>query len=357
MTIAIQPHATEARSDVLNRECFCLSLDRSALHRALESELGSPGLSTLVAERCPFVFSSYPVFVSAHHIERMTEVIRAVESVIALPAWKERVLANAPMTARHASGTKGVFLGYDFHLNSGTLGLIEINTNAGGAMLNAVLAKAQRACCPEVAAMVPTSGDLNALEQGIVAMFANEWRLSGRERPMRVIALVDEAPMQQYLYPEFLLFQRLLERHGYKVFITSPKACEFHDGALWHENVQIDLVYNRLTDFMLEDASARGLREAYLEDAVVLTPNPRDHALYANKRNLALLTDSAELAAMGVAPNVRDTLLAGIPHTEIVDASQAERLWSERRKLFFKPASGFGSRGAYNPRKKKKRVL
>lgn len=32
----------------LNNQCFCISLDDDALRAALESELGSPGLSALI---------------------------------------------------------------------------------------------------------------------------------------------------------------------------------------------------------------------------------------------------------------------------------------------------------------------
>lgn len=44
------------------------------------------------------------------------------------------------------------------------------------------------------------------------------------------------------------------------------------NGALWHGDTQIDLVYNRLTDFMLEQSDVAVLRQAYLEHAIVLTP-------------------------------------------------------------------------------------
>ena len=56
-----------------------------------------------------------------------------------------QVLASAPATAQaDAGGARGVFFGYDFHLDGERLALIEINTNAGGALLNAALARAQR---------------------------------------------------------------------------------------------------------------------------------------------------------------------------------------------------------------------
>lgn len=363
MTNLPAPHFTQyggAGIEWLNNACFCLSLDGQALHRALESELGAPDLVQLVAERCPYLFSAQPVFVSGAHIARMAEVIRAVESVVALPAWREQILADAPAIARHAAGgAQGVFFGYDFHLDDDGVSLIEINTNAGGAMLNAVLARAQRACCPEIADMVPTLASVDALEQGIVDMFRNEWELSGpagQTRPLQTIAIVDTAPQQQYLYPEFLLFQRLFQKHGLQAVIADPGALALRGGVLWHGATAIDLVYNRLTDFLLDAPAHAALRSAYLEHAVVVTPHPQAHALYADKRNLALLCDDRRLQELEVPAATRAILLDSIPRTEVVEPANAERLWRERRQFFFKPRAGFGSRAAYRGDKLTKRV-
>ncbi len=343
--------------DALNSECFCLSLDQAALTRALDSELGQPGLSAMVSERCPYLFAALPVFVATPQLQRMARVVQAVETVVALPAYREQVLADAPAIARlGTSGPRGVFFGYDFHLDQGHLGLIEINTNAGGAMLNAVLARAHRACCAAMGAMVPTLASVATFEQGIVEMFRAEWRLSGRARPLASIAIVDEAPEQQYLYPEFLLFQQLFERHGLRAVITGPTSLEWRDGRLWHGDLAIDLVYNRLTDFYLEQAGRAALREAYLQQGVVLTPNPQLHALYADKRRLALFSDAGRLRALGVPETTQQVLLEHVPHTEVVDAADAQRLWDARRGLFFKPMAGFGSRAAYRGDKLTKRV-
>ena len=86
-----------------------------------------------------------------------------------------------------------------------------------------------------------------------------------------------------------MLFQRLFERHGIAAVIAAPEQLKFRDGGLWHGEQRIDLVYNRLTDFDLSTPDTLGLRRAYLNGDVVVTPNPRAHALYANKRNLTLL--------------------------------------------------------------------
>jgi hypothetical protein len=343
--------------DALNRECFCFTLDRNALARALDSELGEPGLSEITRQRCPFVFAAQPVFVAPLQLQRMAQVVQAVESVVALPTYREHVLAAAPAIARADVGSqRGVFFGYDFHIDRGRLGLIEINTNAGGAMLNAVLARAQRACCAAVDGATPTLDDVAAFEQRIVDMFRHEWRLAGRTRPLSSIAIIDETPEQQFLYPEFLLFRRLFERHGLRAIIADPAALEWRDGILWHDDLAIDLVYNRLTDFYLEQPNNAALREAYLQQGAVLTPHPQGHALYADKRRLALFSDAAQLQALGVPHATQQLLLEYVPHTEVVDAHHALRLWDARRNLFFKPVAGFGSRAAYRGDKLTRRV-
>ena len=323
----------------------------------------------MVRQRCPFLFAALPVFVAAAQLQRMAQVMQAVESVVALPAYREHVLGAAPAIARLGTcGPIGAFFGYDFHLSEGHLGLIEINTNAGGAMLNAVLARAQHACCKAVNSMVPTLASVASFEQQIVAMFRREWRLSGvaagladfglnaGTRPLASIAIVDMAPEDQYLYPEFLLFRQLFERHGLRAVIADPAALTWRDGVLWHGDLAIDLVYNRLTDFYLEQPGSVALREAYLQQAVVLTPHPQAHALYADKRHLALFSDAARLQALGVPQSTQQILLEHVPHTEVVDAADAQRLWDARRSLFFKPVAGFGSRAAYRGDKLTKRV-
>ena len=79
--------------EILNSECFCISLDAAALRQALDSEIGQPGLFDLIQQRCPHLFSARPVFLSHAHIARMAELVRAIESVVALPAYREDVLA------------------------------------------------------------------------------------------------------------------------------------------------------------------------------------------------------------------------------------------------------------------------
>ena len=109
----------------------------------------------------------------------------------------------------------------------------------------------------------------------------------------------------------------------------------------------MDLVYNRLTDFDLSEPSHGALRDAYAAGAAVVTPNPRTHALHAHKANLITLCDDALLASWGVSNADRALLQTVIPRTTPVTAENADRLWKERRKLFFKPVAGYGGKAAY----------
>ena len=350
--------ASASPIEQLNRDCFCLSLDRNALAHALDAELGQPGLSALMRERCPSVFAAQPVFVAAPQLQRIAQVVRAVESVVALPAYREQALASAPAIARlSAGGALGVFFGYDFHLDGGRLGLIEINTNAGGAMLNAVMGRAQQACCQEVSDLVSGPSDFASIEDRLFAMFIADWQRARGTAPLRHIAIVDTTPRAQYLFPEFLLFQRLFESRGINATIADPAELEFANGKLMHAGRPVDLVYNRLTDFYLAKPEHAALAHAYSNDAAVVTPHPHSHALYANKHNLSLLSDAAVLDRWGIERSIADRLLRNIPHTTRVAAADADALWRDRKRLFFKPACGYGSGGAYRGEKLTRRVF
>ncbi|MGJ9417534.1 hypothetical protein ACHAC9_07170 [Massilia sp. CMS3.1] len=348
---------TSLPAERLNSSCFCSSLDKSALKSALSGELHDDRLFELIEERCPFLFSARPVFISRTQADRIDEVVQALESVIGLPAYRALVLADAPAIAKMATGgAHGVFFGYDFHPDGANLGLIEINTNAGGAMLNAAMARAHRTCCLDGAQLSEAVLSAALFEDEIVHMFASEWNAAKRTAPLRTVAIVDTQPQQQYLYPEFLLFQRLFARNDINAVIADPSDLVFRDGALWCAELKIDLVYNRLTDFMLQAPESRALHDAYCENAVVVTPHPQAHALYANKRNLTILSNATALEELGVHQATINLLVANVPFTESVTASNAERLWSERRTLFFKPVAGYGGRAAYRGDKLTKRV-
>ena len=60
-----------------------------------------------------------------------------------------------------------------------------------------------------------------------------------------------------------------------------------------------------------------------------------------------MLTDQKLLREWDVPDDLIRTLVDGIPHTVVVTRDRAEHLWAGRKKLFFKPRSGYGSKAAY----------
>ena len=329
-------------------------MNREAMHKALSQQLNDDLLYRMLIEERPHLFAEAVVFVDEISIHKLRDIIAAIESVIAMPAFQQRVLAYAPDTAQFIPKAHGVFFGYDFHLNPKGPQLIEINSNAGGGLLNAILVRAQWAYSNPTGiniAMPPSP------EQIFMTMFHEEWQAERGLQALHSIAIVDENSQAQYLLPEFLLFKKLFEQNHINAVICDPFELDYCDGTLSHGDMPIDLVYNRLTDFGLEAKTLKPLREAYLAKAVVVTPHPRAHALYADKRNLAILTDETTLRDMGVDAETRSLLLEGIAHTACVHKEDAETLWANRRKLFFKPAKGYGSKAAYRGDKLTKRVF
>jgi len=338
----------------LNRDCYCKTIN----YEQLKKQLPNDSISADLVNTHPQLFSHTAVFISPKQLAQMRAIIHAVEQVVHLPAYQERVLEDSPAIAKLPAATAGVFMGFDFHLSDAGPKIIEINTNAGGAFLNAALVSAQTACCNN-ADFSPLLED--SLDSEFIAMFKREWQLMRGSQPLKTIAIVDTDPSTQFLYPEFLVAQQLFERAGIKTLIADVQDLEFSatsvgDKILSYHSLKIDLVYNRLTDFSLTDDNSRALRNAYEHKAVVLTPNPRHHALYADKRNLAILSDAQQLQQLGVNQELISILCAGIPHTQQVRPEKADKLWQNRKQLFFKPASGFGSRAAYRGDKLTKRV-
>jgi hypothetical protein len=282
-------------------------------------------------------------------------VVAAVEQVTRTASFQDAVMSWAPDIARFNPGPLGGLLSYDFHLAGPGPRLIEINTNPGGAFLNAVLGRFQGRCCNE-AEVFDTAPVGVVAEHALLDTFTTEWRMQRAEAPLRVLAIVDEAPSQQYLYPEFLLVAELLRRRGINAIVCDPSELVAREGRLYRGDAPIDLIYNRLTDFGLAKLEHAAIRAAYLAGTVVMTPHPRAHAMFADKRNLTVLSNRAFIEQSGVSPDAIDVLQQAVPRTEIVTPDNREQLWSRRRELFFKPATGFGSRAAYRGDKLTRRV-
>ena len=335
-----------ALAESLNQNCACMGTDISAVRQQLDWQLSQEGLAHPLTEIHAHLISGLPVFVAHEHERQMRAVIGAVERVTALPAYREEVLANSPVIARSAPPARGVFFGFDFHIAADGPKLIEINSNAGGAFVNLEMLRSQQACCAPVAGHLSVTPSPELLENSIVEMFREEWRRARGARSLATVAIVDDDPRGQYLYPEFLLARNLFEKHGIRAIIADARELEIRRDSLRHEGAPIDLVYNRSTDFYLSDVAHAALLEAHARDVAVVTPHPHAHALYSSKRNLVYLSDRASLRGFGATESDVEILIGAVPRTLLV-VEPLQPWWDERKQWFFKPTHGFGSRGTY----------
>ncbi len=346
----------QASAETLNRDCFCRTLNTERLREQLESDPSLQGLMASITHTRPNLFSSSVVFISDKVQRQICATVAAIERVATLPGYQNQALLRSDPIAQHAFGPLGVCMGYDFHLSDHGPQLIEINTNAGGLLLNAALARAQEACCDELDWAFLPGSRRDTLKPALLAMFAQDWRLQRGDAVWRNVLIVDESPADQYLAPEFELFRQLFAEHGIEAAIADPAELNWQDGRLLHQGQAVDMVYNRLTDFSLQDPAHLALRQAYMTGAVVLTPHPRAHAVLADKRNLIALSQDVLLHTWGASVADRQLLAARVPATRLVTHEHADELWAQRRQLFFKPVAGYGAKAAYRGDKLTRRV-
>jgi hypothetical protein len=289
--------------------------------------------------------SPYPVLLPRAALGEMVRLVRTLYRLCRLPAYLELIEPELPAVARFDPGHDGVMMGYDFHLTPEGPRLIEVNTNAGGALL------AWRAQQPPV-----TRGEgrlSEALELALRRSFAEELRGQGdrhRELPERAVIL-DEQPQQQFLYPEMQAFADLFQRWGTEAAVVDPAELEAGPEGVWLAGERVELIYNRHCDFYLETPQLAGVRAAYLAGRVCLTPNPRCYALLADKRRLIPWSSAAALERLPLSPRHRARLLAGVPESHLLANLDPEAVWRGRNGWVFKPIDRFGSRGVLLGRK------
>lgn len=289
-------------------------------------------------------------------IEQMQNLITAVEKVITISNEKNNNSSNSSNIRN--DNLKGIFMGYDFHLQNDnenkniTPKLIEINTNAGGAFLNL--------CLLNAIYKNDKNNVADKLANEFVAMFKNEFAIfSNNQKNLQTIAIVDENPSEQFLYPEFEICQKILAKNNIQTIISSPENLSIQNNNLYYNNsIKIDFVYNRLTDFYLRsNAKNNALLTAYQNDFAAISPNPKIYDLYANKNNLINLSNADFLDNLNIDNQSKNILLKHIPKILKVKNNDTEYLWKQRKNLFFKTAEGYGSKAVYRGDKLTKKVF
>jgi len=305
-------------------------------------------IAAVEIESSPIPYAQSILALPAAQLETMRRAIEILFRLAHSAEYAALVDVDGDATARFDSGARGVFMGYDFHLTAGGPRLIEVNTNAGGALLNGLHTAAL--CDPEkLEWLCCNPPPIEAVEHTIVETFRSEFAaVRGEGARLLRIAIVDDRPARQFLRAEFDLFVELFARHGIEARVADTQ--ELTSGAAGGIEVDdwpVDLVYLRDTDFQLSSERTAVLRAAYLSGGVVVTPTPREHHLLGDKRRFEIFCSADRLQALGVGPEEARFLANVVPATRALSAMSHDEAWATRREWVFKPAASFGSRAVY----------
>jgi hypothetical protein len=286
----------------------------------------------------PSAISPYPAKLPYTALIKMRRLVRTLFRLSQRPAYLAALQGLLPESARFDPGYDAVMMGYDFHLDpDGRPQLIEVNTNAGGAIF------AYKAAFPEADPDLPLPGHF---PQRFLASFREEYRrYAGSASALSLMVIVDEQPLQQNLYPEMFFLRNFFRSRGLRVEICDPSELQADRDGVFLAGQRVDMLYNRHCDFYLEQPEMAGIRAAYLNRAVCLSPNPRAYGLLADKQRLTLWSDRTFLSAVGVSSRGRDLIREVIPHSELLAGQDPDQVWERRSQLVFKPLTLFGGKG------------
>jgi hypothetical protein len=273
--------------------------------------------------------SQCPVELPKGQLKTMIKLVGALYKLHKMPAYQSFITPQLPDSAHYEPGHDAVMMGYDFHLTPDGPRLIEVNTNAGGMML-----AWQSNIKPKA---------VNAL----LNTFAKEIKLysNGKITQPKRIVIIDKEPDKQYLYPEMQQFAMLFRSRGIATDVVDPDQLQADSNGVFLNGEKVDLIYNRACDFYLEEDYMAGIKAAYINRSVCLTPNPRAYGLLADKRRLLLFCDEERLNAMGVDYDLQKTVIEVTPDCRLLEDFDPDIFWQERRQWVVKPVDAFGSRG------------
>ncbi|MBF0192995.1 MAG: hypothetical protein HQL71_00495 [Magnetococcales bacterium] len=262
-------------------------------------------------------------------LKTMIKLVNALYKLHKIPAYIKQTTPQLPSSAQFNPGNDSVMMGYDFHLTPEGPRLIEVNTNAGGMML---------------------AWQSDVKPRGVTALlntFNMEMKLFNNAKMAiaKRIVIIDREPQKQYLYPEMQQFAMLFRSRGIAADVVDPDQLQADDNGVSLNGEKVDLIYNRVCDFYLEEDYMAGIKAAYLQNNVCLTPNPRAYGLLADKRRLLLFCNAEKLNALGVDPDLQKTILEVTPDCRLLEDFDPEIFWQERRQWVVKPVDAFGSRG------------
>ena len=275
----------------------------------------------IVKEQLLNCISPFTIEIPSSSFSQMETAIKTIYQ------WsRDNPSLDMPEISKVKIKNQSVLMAYDFHLDENNIPkLIEINTNASGFLVTDLIHKSHGL-------------QTNALES-LRQSFFKEWHLfSDSSLPPIYTAIVDENIDTQKMKFEFFMYHDLMNTWEWKNNVLDVKSLKINpkDKLIDPDNIEIDFIYNRLTDFYFKNWPL--LNRAYNKQKSCFSPNPKEYSSLADKRNLCFLYERSKTSS--------DSLLKKILiPSELLDMKQDA--WENKKTLFFKPIESYGGRGSY----------
>ncbi len=287
--------------------------------------------------QAPLPISAFSASITKKDLSSMLKFIGTVTKLANDENYQAQLITELPITGQHPLNHYAVMMAYDFHLSALGPKLIEINTNAGGLWF------AYR-CYVQQAKQFE-----GRFAQRLLNTFLTDYALFKQTTTAKpsTLVILDEQPKTQFLYPEMTLFVALFQQAGITALIADPSQLYLKDDGLYIDNQRVDMIYNRHCDFYLTTPSMCHIKDAWLQNTVCLSPNPRLYGLLADKRRMILWSNPQQLAHFQLTLAERQLFADIIPKTQLLSELSLENAWLTRKQWVFKPTIGFGSQGVY----------
>jgi hypothetical protein len=166
-----------------------------------------------------------------------------------------------------------------------------------------------------------------------------ELQFQGKPTPENLsLAIIDDQPDQQRLFIEFLVYHELFKSWGWNSTIADFHTVDLQKNAF---------IYNRYTDFYLNNPESAVLKKAFKERTTCLSPNPYEYFMLADKQRLIDWSNRENLARWQVPQEAQDLILSVVPASLDIHHDSKEDVWAHRKIFFFKPKRAFGSKQSY----------
>lgn len=275
--------------------------------------------------------------------ETATAAIRAHHELIQNSRALDLAKADSPEWLwKFESPLDSPLMAYDFHTTAeGDCQLIEVNTNAAAFLLSCLAAQAH--------GLEPSWNGMGALKSLEQSFRDHAQACSKTNEDPNLFLVVDENIQEQKMRMEFFLFESFFKsQFRAEALVVDANDLNSHLPHGSAESSTTTFIYNRLTDFFLENPALERLKSAYQSNTVILAPHPKAYAAFADKRRLTELSQAGQLETLGATGKQCEALRKVlIPSYKISDFKSIDEIWQNRKKLFFKPRQSYGGKSVY----------